>query len=356
MLDDDTRRARECEVPWNELRQAGVFRRIERARSSPRTPPRRAPLLLVVAALVLVAGFALSRTRALPIAAPAGEHPSVVGAASSQLVGETLLRLADGSVARQMDGAHVELQAADEARTEVLQTQGTVSYEVVRNPARRFVVRVRDVNVSVLGTLFRVEVQARSVAVYVERGQVEVAQQERRVRLNAGEGITLETSEAVPDKAAQSTPPSTLPAPETAAPPASDSPSAARSPRVESPVQLLDRADRARARGDLDQASTALHELLQQYPNDSRVALAEFMLGSVESARGSHGDAARAYQACLARGAAGALGEDALAAWAKAQALSSDKGGAVSTAQRYLAAYPSGVHRRAMQRLVDGDH
>jgi TolA-binding protein len=276
--------------------------------------------------------------------------------ATSQVFGETLLRLADGSLARQTDGAHVELQAADDARTEVLQTQGTVSYEVVRNPTRRFVVRVRDVNVSVLGTVFRVQVQPQSVAVHVERGQVEVAQQERRVRLNAGEGITLETSDAIPEKTAQNAPPTTAAsAAETPASPPSDSPSAARSSRVESPVLLLDRADRARARGDLDQASTALHELLQQYPNDSRVALAEFMLGSVESARGSHGEAARAFQACVARGAGGALGEDALAAWAKAQGLSGDKGGAASTAQRYLTTYPSGVHRRAMQRLVDGD-
>jgi TolA-binding protein len=281
------------------------------------------------------------------------QAPAVV--TSDKATGESILRLADGSVARQSDHAHVELQATDEGRTDLLQTEGTVTYEVVHNPVRRFVVRVRDVSVSVLGTVFRVEVRPTEVSVHVERGQVEVAQLERRVRLNAGEGIVLETS-AVVAPGAPSAEPSDLPP---SGPPAIESPPAPRpgdgASKGVSPVQLLDRADRARARGELDDAAAALHELLRQYPNDARAALAEFMLGSVEMTRGRPSDAARAFRACVQRAPGGTLGEDALAELAKAQALSGDKAAASSTAHLYLAAYPSGVHRKAMQRLVDGE-
>ncbi len=327
MLEDDVRRVRRCEVPWNEIRQAATLRRLENARTAPRRRSRLAPLVLVFGALAVMTVFALWKTRANPVVTPATPidvQASSAGPASSQGAGETVLRLADGSVARQTDGAHVQIQGVDEERTELLQTQGdrkvrgcTECGEAVH------VVRVRDApDVSVLGTLFRVQVEPQSVVVHVERGQVEVAQQERRVKLNAGEGIMLETSDAPSDRSAASSPsPSASQAYEGPAPPTSATPagarSADRSAPVASPLQLLDLADRARVHGDLAEAATALRELLKQYPNDTRFALAEFMLGRVESARGSNGEAARAFAACVARSPGGALGEDALAEWAK---------------------------------------
>jgi TolA-binding protein len=360
MLDDDIRRARECEVPWSELRQAAILRRIEKARVTPRRPSGNMRLVLaVVSALLAVSCFLVWRSRSAPVAARAvaGDLPQASGSPTSEAatVGSAVLRLADGSVARQADGAHVEIEAIDVGRTELLQTQGIVDYEIAPNPARRFVVRSRDVSVSVLGTIFRVDVEAQSVAVRVERGQVEVAQQERRVKLSAGEGITLETLDAPLERAASGGgSPAASPTIE-ASPRASAGPSA--TPRDvakgDSPLALLDRADHARADRNLDDAAAALHELLQRYPNDTRVALAQFMLGRVESERGSNAEAARAFAACVARGPAGALAEDALAEWAAAQSRSGDPPGATATAKKYLATYPNGVHRRAMQRLVD---
>jgi TolA-binding protein len=276
-----------------------------------------------------------------------------------------VLRLADGSIARQTEGAAVQVQAVEDGRAELLQTQGSVRYEVVPNARRRFVVRARDVNVNVLGTVFRVDVQPLAVTVHVERGQVEVAQLDRRVRLDAGEGITFETGDApsegvAPNVAASAGASRTGPAAPSQASPGARA-TAPQQPRdrtaeAASPLTLLDEADRARAAGDLGGAARALQQLLQRYPNDRRVALAEFMLGRVESARGASTEAARAFGACLAHGAAGALGEDALAEWARAQQRSGDTSGAVAAARRYLATYPGGVHRRAMQRLADGEN
>jgi outer membrane protein assembly factor BamD (BamD/ComL family) len=81
--------------------------------------------------------------------------------------------------------------------------------------------------------------------------------------------------------------------------------------------------------------------------------LAEFVLGRVESARGSNADALRAFGACVARAPGGALGEDALAEYAKARSRYGDSAGAALLAQRYLVNYPGGVHGSAMQHLVD---
>jgi TolA-binding protein len=364
MLEDDIRRVRAREVPWNELRQAGILRRIEKARAAPRRPARVVPAMVLVGACAAVACLVLWRVRGHGVPAPTTVAATAVPAVTAQRTEEITLRLADGSIARQADGAHVQVQSVEEERTELLQTQGSVHYEVVPNPRRRFVVRARDVDVNVLGTIFVVDVKPLAVAVHVERGRVEVAQQGRRVTLAAGEGITFDTSDAL---FAAITPSVVSPAsgpsmPSTAAgsslPPKAIAASAPREKKGEvvSPLILLGQADRARANGDLDGAARALRQLLQQYPNDTRVALAEFVLGRVESARGANADAVRAFGACVARAPGGALGEDALAEWAKARSRSGDSAGAMSLAQRYLATYPGGVHGSAMQRLVDGEH
>jgi TolA-binding protein len=368
MLEDAVRRAREREVPWNELRQAGTLRRIEKARAAGSTrPARRAPFVVLVAACAVVTSVVLWRTHAHHAVAPTAATTAgtaTTTAPNPPQANETVLRLADGSIARQAEGAAVQVQAVEDGRAELLQTQGSVRYEVVPNARRRFVVRARDVNVNVLGTVFRVDVQPLAVTVRVERGQVEVAQLDRRVRLDAGEGITFETSDAPSESVATSGAASAEAprrmgpgAPQQAGRPSAPSPqSRDRTAEAASPLRLLDDADRARAAGDLDGAVRALEQLLQRYPNDRRVALAEFMLGRVESARGASTEAARAFGACLAHGAAGALGEDALAEWARAQQRSGDAPGAVAAARRYLATYPGGVHRRAMQRLADGEN
>jgi TolA-binding protein len=366
MLEDDIRRVREREVPWNELRQAGALRRIERARATPKRPSRRAPLVVMAGLCAAVACFALWRGRGHRAITLATAPATMAAVATAPETSEAILRLADGSIARQAPGALVQVQAVEEERTELLQTLGSVHYEVAPNPRRRFVVRAHDVDVNVLGTIFLVDVKPLAVSVHVERGQVEVAQQGRRVTLAAGEGITFETSggsfgaiaqkiesggsgPSQPSAGAESS--LHVRGARAASPPPRE-----RTADASSPLLFLEQADRARANGDLDGAAHALRQLLQQYPNDTRVALAEFVLGRVESARGSTAEAVRAFEACAARAPGGALGEDALAEWARARSRSGDAAGAASLAQRYLATYPGGVHRHAMQRLVDGEH
>jgi TolA-binding protein len=245
----------------------------------------------------------------------------------------------------------------EEERTELLQTQGSVRYEVVPKETRRFVVRAGDVEVNVLGTIFRVDVEPTEVTVRVERGRVEVTQLSRRVKLDAGEVIALKVAGAFSDGPASTLP--SVPQPvESSLPSSTSSPtSPPHEPMaaISSPLALLDRANRARAAGDLDDAARVLRDLLRRYPGDARVGVANFVLGRVESARGSPQEAARAFGACVARSPGGALEEDALAEWARAKSRSGDTAGAASLAQRYLATYPSGIHRRAMEHMVVGN-
>jgi TolA-binding protein len=194
------------------------------------------------------------------------------------------------------------------------------------------------------------------VTVRVERGRVEVTQLSRRVKLDAGEVITFNTGGAFSDGPASPRPSSgPQPVESPRASPTAGTTSTRREPMVASPLELLDKADRARAAGDLDAAARTLHDLLRRYPDDARVALANFVLGRVESGRGSSQDAARAFGACVAQRPGGALEEDALAEWARARARSGDATGASSLAQRYLATYPSGIHRLAMEHLAVGN-
>src|SRR5260370_30219393 len=105
MLEDDIRRVRAREVPWNELRQAGTLRRIEKARAAPRRPARGAPAMVLLGACAVVACLVIWRVRVHGVAAPATATAMSVPAVTAQRTSEMILRLADGFIARQAAGA-----------------------------------------------------------------------------------------------------------------------------------------------------------------------------------------------------------------------------------------------------------
>jgi ferric-dicitrate binding protein FerR (iron transport regulator) len=348
MLNDALKRVLEHELPWNDLRQAGVLRRMQKAAAlGRRKRPRRTwSLILVAACAATVLAFVVHRHG---LRGPA-EVPAAL--AVSPAAGDMLVRLPDGSTARGADSAEVKVESLRADHAELVQTAGSVRYDVTPDAHRRFVVQVRDVRVSVLGTAFQVDVLPSAVAVRVEHGSVEVVQQDRRVVLASGEGITFDTTGSAAPRAGDrrdEARASDAPSPDTTP---GHPPTSAGAPNGTGPAQLLERADRARARGDLDGAARALRELLQRHPGDKRAALAHFMLGRVESAEGAHHDAAQAFAACLSREPTGSLGEDALAELARAHARAGEHDQAVAAAQRYLSSYPTGVHQRAMRELA----
>jgi TolA-binding protein len=256
------------------------------------------------------------------------------------------MALADGSVASLRDGARVDVDVQTDDLVRLLQHNGVVRYEVAPNPARRFVVDAQGVEVRVIGTVFTVKVAAERVTVNVERGRVAVESSERMAELTAGDEISLdiEPEETLvileEDAAAPTSPdgPRSRPRTKTSTEPSVD--------------ELLQRADTARASGQLADAAAALSELVHRHPKDPRTYSSYFQLAKVERSRGHHGAAASAFAACYKRAPKGSLSEDARAEAAVSWLDAGQKTRAGKAARDYLERYPQGAHADRMRRIL----
>jgi hypothetical protein len=324
MLDELVARARqEAGVPWNDLRERRLLTgALELARRKGR---RRAILRRVSLAgslVVLLGLVVLAVVRPNPGQAPATANR---------------LTLPGGATAEVATGAEVRVREVERNRVRVLQSRGHVSYEVTRDPDRRFEVEVADVRVIVHGTRFSVTVDESWVRVAVVTGRVEVYDGLRSTMLTDGEEIRVRGY--VARASAPAPAPSAAPAP---------SVSAATLPRAspETAQSLLDLADAARRAGRSADAAAALRTLVTRYPSDPRAAAAWFTLGRIEGGRGNAAGAADAFAHCRRVGR-GLLAEDALAEEAASRA-------SVALARQYLAEYPNGTHAKRMQAIVAG--
>ncbi len=345
-LEADLEAIRAQPVPWDDLREQRVLARIEAHRHAATEPARRRwPLLVALAsvvALLLGAGAAVALLGETP------HSPDLArGAAWSLPEAAPTLTLRDGSTARLEPGADVDVLTQEDTEIRLAQTAGAVRYDVTKNPARAFVVDADGVSVRVLGTAFTVTLLERHVAVQVHHGRVEVQRGDRVSVLGIGESIQVERGalpkpEAVivvdDDDDDVPNPPSVRTKPKVAA--------------VASVDALQARADEARAHGRLADAATALRQLIRHHRKDARAYSAWFQLGKVERARGKHGSAAAAFEACAKRSASGALSEDARAEAAASWKAAGNHTRAHAAAQAYLERHPQGTHAARMQRIV----
>jgi hypothetical protein len=324
MLDELVARARqEPGVPWNDLRERRLLTgALELTRRKGR---RRAVLRRVTLAGSLVVLLALV---VLAVVRPnVGQAPATANR----------LPLPGGASAEVSAGAEVRVREVEHDRVRVLQSRGHVSYEVTRDPDRRFEVEAADVRVIVHGTRFSVTVDESWVRVAVVTGRVEVYDGLRSTMLTDGEEIRVRGY--VPAASATPPAPSAAPAPSVSAP---------SLPRAspETAQSLLDLADAARRAGRSTDAAAALRTLVTRYPSDPRTAAAWFTLGRIESARGNATGAADAFAHCRRVGR-GLLAEDALAEEAASRA-------SAALARQYLAEYPNGTHAKRMQAIIAG--
>lgn len=346
----------DMEVPWDDVRSARVHRRaleafrqgageqktegravvVRRAiaRSFHWLGPRGARgarWLLAAAAVMLLVAVSLSGFGVRDEAVPALSGPvlSGWGAPSS-------LAFADGSRSLLSEQAMVQVLEDAAEHVSVRQSAGRVRYEVAPRHDRRFMVTARDVTVTVVGTIFDVIVDGAKVMVSVERGRVRVTHGAREVVLGPGEKVEIDSvSEGV-------APARTEAASEKAAPQASTG----QAPSTTA-AELLRRADQARAAGRFDEAIAALHRLIKDHPRDRRVMHALFSIGQIERQRGRHQAAAEAFERC-----GSALQGDAIAEAAGSWSAAGRADRARAAAQRYLAAFPEGVHAERMRALA----
>ncbi len=266
------------------------------------------------------------------------------------------VRLSDGSSLELQADSEVEVRGSKSSRVTLQLARGAVRCDVSHHPERSFSVVAGDVEVRVVGTAFTVtrgDGALPRVEVAVQRGVVDVESRRRPgvvARVAAGQSwIQSREGDAAASPASAHPFSSALSAP-SAAPNASASASRAE-PRATAPSarELFERAGEHRRAGDAAAAARAYEELLQKHPADARASLALFELGRLRMDRlGDRAGAVAALERALASNLGPSFREDALARLVSAYAAQGNFAACARSRDRYLAAYPAGVHAGAV--------
>lgn len=313
-------------------------------------------LVLVLAALWIARAFLGSS--GAPSVASSARNAS--GSASGFAVSAALQRtppswmLSDQSRAIALDAATelaVDEDAPRQARLRL--TRGRARFEVTRRPERTFAVRAGAVTVSVVGTVFGVELVADRVGVSVEQGAVDVDWGVGQQRLRAGESGWFPPM-ALRDPVGPVGANEPLPTSSGSKPRLADSSRAgALPPETPSAQQLLREVDAARSGGQPERAVELLRQLLRERPDDPRAPLAAFTLGRVLLKElGRPREAAAAFHDVALRAPRSSFAEDALAREIEAWTAAGEPARARALATTYLERYPAGRHLRSVKALV----
>jgi transmembrane sensor len=350
------------EPSWSPARELRLRHAV--ARGLTRQRRRRAGLVAVLGAAILVLGILLGRHQANVARNTVREAP-------------VLARLVDGSVvtARTPDARVESIAIGPQAVTFQLD-RGSARFSVTPNPERPFKVLAGDVTVTVLGTVFDVTIEPAGVHVSVVRGRVRVSTSRAERVLGAGDSGLFATPDA--DTAAAA-PSAAAAAPASAAAVSAElterkEPTAAPSWRTlahdgsyaqavtrlmaegpnavrDTPEDLLLSADVARLGGHPERAVAPLQRVISGHPFDSRAPLAAFTLGrTLLEQLGQPRSAARAFATARQLDRAGALTQDALAREVEAWSRAGESDKAHERALDYLKRYPNGRRASAVRR------
>jgi transmembrane sensor len=366
-------RVRGALVRWGPAQVAAAlsefrFRRAEQRRS-------QLPVLLAAGAGLLIVALALGfwRFRAGSSGALAAGDPAEPSAGARQAP-HPGVSASEPSQLRLDDGSHVTLQD-HESRARVTESSpqqvvvtletGGATFRVPHRPERVFLVKVGEVLIEDIGTVFRVERSDRDVVVQVIEGKVRVRAGEAVEELGGGSrgSYALGRPAAEPAEAAVSTR-QEVPKP-TWQSVAQQGKYAGAFVMLEregfdsvrdTPQDLLLAADVARLSGHPSQAVAPLRRLSERHAGDPRAPAAAFTLGSIllrdlKRPAEAAGAFVRAEQ--LAPG--GNLAEDALARSAEAWLRAGDAARARAAVERYRGRYPSGRHLAFLERLLQTD-
>ena len=361
MIDFDPSVASRFAPRWDAPRMARNLDQIERRIDRQRVSRPWAIALTAFATAVTAFVLFLGLEPAKKSGSVASAHPPA-----------TETRFGDGSTATALtQGAVLELRTTSDAEMVVLAKSGNFRFDVVPNPARRFVVEVGPVTVRVLGTRFVIAQQDQRVEVRVERGRVEVTWLGGRTELGVAESGWFPPLPEASDSAAA--PSATEPA---ASAPRSSHVANERSQFIElsrkgdyqaayaiidrapqlfggSAEDLMMAADAARLSNHPQQAVGYLQRITKEHPSDSRAPLAAFTLGRIYMSQlGQPAAAARAFALVRQLAPAGALVEDALAREAEALEQAGQHEAAQRLVEAYLKQYPSGRRSERLRQLV----
>lgn len=348
MSSDDQRPplAEHVDFPVTEPR---LERQWQKVRERVKTPARSFKWLwatsggLALAAAALLALWVFQDDLAGHDAAPVAFD----GAALESGADEVQVELRDGTEIVLDPSSRIELarQEPEDVRLDV--RRGRARFDVPHVDGRSFVVRSHGVEVIVVGTRFSVGLDAeRRVVVAVEEGTVEVRREgEEPRRVTTGEELRVATAS---EPRAEADVPE--PAPEAVEP----EPEVVETPRPArtrpDPSELWERATEARRAGQARQAADAYATFLRVAPRDSQAALAAFELARLrmdplDDPRGAIAPLRRA----LSMAPRAPWAEDAAARLVDATHRAGRPAECRAARERYLARYPSGVHRARVE-------
>jgi tetratricopeptide (TPR) repeat protein len=345
---------------------------------------RRGPWLALASGALCAALIALA---VLFVGAPDGLPP---GALVESAQGEVAVRLEDGSRVQLAPESQLQLSANRPDAVELELRAGSARFEVTHQRARRFAVKAGPAEVRVIGTRFelsRVRTAAGlEVRVAVAEGTVEVARTDQAGsephRIQRGEtwSVLIPAREptaspqpvarvAEPAEAAAAAEPADEGAaeaaiagdsadPTEAIEPAAGARKAGRARRAAgepaeagdaAAAEVFRRGNLARRAGRMREAADAYAALLARHPGDARAGLAAFELGRIRmDALDDEAGAIQALERSLTAGPGASFHEDALARIVVAQDALGRNAACTRARERYLAAYPTGVHAHAL--------
>ena len=279
------------------------------------------------------------------------------------------MRLHDGSFATPLEPDSVLTAIADGPDRVTLDlTRGKARFEVVPSQRRAFSVRVGDVTVTVLGTVFTVERVADRVGVSVERGTVRVDWTTGTRQLAVGQSgwfppLLGAASEPAPrpavltQKARARRPVAVAlaesPATSAPAPTAPGPTDPAVGPVNTTVSDLLAAVDAARLNGRAAEGAAILRRVLREHATDQRAPLAAFTLGRLLLMElGQPREAALAFAQVRTLTPGAPFAEDALAREAEAWMKANELGNARLRAQEYVRLYPRGRRAEFVKSLI----
>ncbi len=283
---------------------------------------------------------------------------------------QTTLR--EGSTVRADVASKGALEVATASEVRVRLDEGSMHFDVARNPSRRFVVKAGRVEVRVIGTAFTVRRSSTvaSVSVTVDRGIVEVwIGDVQRAVLNAGQtwNEPVETAAVVEpepvievqEPAAELEQPTRRTAPiKKKSVVAKVVPAETLVPTVETPAlpddpsTLFRLALDARRAGRAREAADAFTNFLSKFPDDSRSGLVLFELGRLQMDQlHASADAVKSLERAIAKAPQGSYAEDAMARLVQLHHDRKETTACRDARDGYLKRFPAGVHAATLGSL-----
>lgn len=283
---------------------------------------------------------------------------------------QTTLR--EGSTVRADAASKGALEVANAAEVRVRLDEGSMHFDVARNPARRFVVKAGRVEVRVIGTAFTVRrsTTVAAVQVTVDRGVVEVwIGDVQRAVLNAGQtwnepvetAVVVEPEPVefdVDEPAVEVEQPTKRTAPPKkkliakAAPVETPAPTTATPALPDDPSSLFRLALDARRAGRARDAADAFTNFLTKFPDDSRSGLVLFELGRLQMDQlHSSSEAVKSLERAIARAPQGSYAEDAMARLVQLHHDRKEATACREARDGYLKRFPAGVHAATLGAL-----